>query len=1042
MKNTLVIIFQFILVQLLAQETPNWENTDIISINTEEPKASFHHYNGTSLEKRNEALENYRTLNGLWKFHWSSHPSERPKDFFMEEYNVANWDNITVPSNWQMKGYGYPIYTNIKYPFPKNAPYIPHNNNPVGSYKRNFTVNKDWLKKEIFVHFGAVNSAFYIWINGEKVGYSEGSKTPVEFNITKYAKKGKNTISIEVYRWCVGSYIEDQDFWRVSGIERDVYLYAAEKVYLKNFIAKPILDKHNYKDGQLSIDLFVKNNKRKKEKTVAKVSLWDGDRKIVSLDSLIVLSKKTTTKIQFKTGQLNIQSWSAENPKLYELRLTLNTLKGIQLDATKINIGFRTSEIKNGQLLVNGKPILIKGVNRHEHDPINGHVVTKASMLEDIKDFKRFNINAVRTSHYPNDPFWYKLCDQYGIYVIDEANIESHGYGYKQEETLAQDPRFKEMHLDRIQRMAMRDVNHPSIILWSMGNEAGNGDNFLTGYNWLKSFDETRPVHYERSDKGDYKARTTDVISWMYHAQENVMKSHFKFDDKKPLNEQRPFIWCEYSHAMGNSNGNFKDYWSWVREQPRVQGGFIWDWMDQGLQKKTDDGIVYYAYGGDFEPEGVYNDNNFCANGLIASDRKPHPAIYEVKKVHQNILFSKTDSNNYEIFNENFFINTSHLDFRTDLLENGKIVASKMISVPPILPQSTSQIVVNFDYLKEDSKEYFVNFYAVTKNKGQLLPKKHIVASEQFLIQDKKEPIAAKKSKVKVRSFVKDNTHTIKVAGITYIFNDADFGLQQIQKNSKNILLEPIKMSFWRAPTDNDFGAWNKPGAPYFNWRNAAEEKSLISMKKVSNKNGSVTLKYMYDYPLLNAKNKIIYSIKATGELKVTCEFITDSPTKLKYMPRYGMLLVLDKQYLNVNYYGRGPYENYIDRNSGSHIGSYQAKVEDFYTDYIRPQENGYRTDVRFAEFKNKTGKGVKFHADKVFSFSAHHNPLTDFDSGNEKSQRHTIDIKSKDKTWIYIDYMQMGVGGDNRWDKDALANDEYLIDPSKCKYSFSIQLF
>ena len=1043
MKYKLLLVLQIIPLILFAQKLPDWDNPKVISINSEEPRASFYHYNSESLKTNSGELNNCKSLNGVWKFHWSKKPEDRPQEFYQSDYDVSKWNIIDVPSNWQMKGYGYPIYTNIQYPFPKNAPHIPHKFNPVGSYRRDFQIDEDWLNKQVFIHFGAVNSAFYIWVNGKKVGYSEGSKTPVEFNLTNYIKKGKNTMAIEVYRWCSGSYLEDQDFWRLSGIERDVFLYATKKVHIQNVITSPTLDKTNYKNGEFFAKASVSNFDVEKREVVLELALWDGERKILHTQKEISIASGESIEAKFNANDLIIIPWSSEIPKLYRLEIKLKDPKGFQLDATKLNIGFRTSEVKNGQLLVNGQPILLKGVNRHEHDPVKGHVVSKQSMLEDIIDFKKNNINAVRTSHYPNDPYWYALCDKYGIYVIDEANIESHGYGYKLEETLANNPEFEEMHLNRIKRMVKRDVNHPSIIMWSMGNEAGTGSNFYKAYKWIKQYDSSRPVHYERSELGSgnriYKEQVSDVVSWMYHDQNDVMKQHFEIDDKKPLSNQRPFFWCEYSHAMGNSNGNFKDYWQWVRSHPRVQGGFVWDWMDQGLQKVGENGNTYYAYGGDFEPDGVYNDNNFCANGLIGSNREPHPALFEVKKVYQNIIFKKVSDTSYEIYNENFFKDSKDIEFKAVLIENGIPVETKTIEVV-VQPQQKKLVDVDFDFVRDSSKEYFINFYAVAKYNLPLVNKGDQLALEQFLLQ-KANVLKPKSGTNKVEYLNRGSDQIVKVSNVIYQFNNDNFGLQSILKDDKEFLLEPVKMSFWRAPIDNDFGAWSNPNSSYFNWREAAEKKNLLSSENFTNEDQSVSLKYIFYYPELKAKNSIVYTVKTNGELEVTCEFSPDTTDDLKYMPRYGMVFVLDKQYDTVEYYGRGPHENYIDRNSASLIGLYKNKVSDFYVPYIRPQENGYRTEVRHAIFKSEKREGIMFRSEGLFSFSAHHNPLSDFDPGNKKAQKHTIDIKPKNKTWLHIDYKQTGVGGDNSWDIRALANEEYQIKPENCQYTFNLKI-
>lgn len=1050
-KNIINLLLVVVSINLYSQNIPNWENPEVISVNTEPPRTSFDHFNQFNLDTSKDELQNYQLLNGLWKFHWVSKPDDRPVDFYKKDYNVSDWDTITVPSNWQMKGYGYSIYTNIKYPFPKNAPFIPHDNNPVGSYKKTFNLNPSWKDQKIYICFEAVNSAFYIWVNGKKIGYSEGSKTPVTFDITEHVSSGDNNLAVEVYRWCDGSYLEDQDFWRLSGIERDVYIYALEQVHLKDIKVNATLDTLTYSKGNLNVKVETESV-LKNENVILETVLLDDRKEMVSLKKKFRIDTSNIVSTSFSKKDLDILPWSAESPKLYTLQVILKDEKtGNQLDASKIRIGFRTSEVKNGNLLINGQPILIKGVNRHEHDPVNGHVVTKETMIEDIKDFKKYNINAVRTAHYPNDPLWYALCDEYGIYVVDEANIESHGYGYKKNETLAANPIFKKMHLDRIQRMVKRDFNHPSIIYWSLGNESGNGDNFLNAYNWLKDYDSSRPIHYERSGrpgKGNYQKRNTDIIGWMYAENSLVEKLHFLEDNKKSISGQRPFIWAEYAHAMGNSTGNFIDLWNWVRNNPRVQGGFIWDWMDQGLQKKTSEGEVYYGYGGDFEPEGVYNDKNFCANGLIGTNRIPHPGIFEVKKVYQNIQFKQINDFRYQIVNDNFFVNTDYVEFVAELIEDGVSVQNNKMVIPSIEPQKKYDIDINFEYDRDISKEYYINIYAMHKTGTKLLPKGYVIAKDQFLIQ---KPQATEKGdtvhKLKIKKNVKTNSYIISGSNFTYEFNAKSYGLQSIKWNDQEILLEPIEMCFWRAPTDNDFGAWsihkNPENKSYFNYRDAGKTFELVDFQRVEDKTikGRFRIEYKFYHPVIQSHNLITYTVNGDGVLDVFIKLLPDAPDKLEYLPRYGLRFAVDKKYNNVFYYGRGPFENYSDRNTAAFVGFYETKVSDFYVPYIRPQENGYRTDTRNLTLKSDDDKGISILGDTLFSFSAHYNPLEDFDAGNKKQQRHTIDIKPKNKVWIHIDYKQIGVGGNNSWSKKGLAKQKYRIDTNKCELGVSMNM-
>ncbi|MBB3699847.1 glycoside hydrolase family 2 TIM barrel-domain containing protein [Flammeovirga yaeyamensis] len=1026
-----------------AQEIPNWENPDVIRVNTEPTRSTFVHYQGDNTTQDQEQLANYIYLNGQWKFNWVPKPADRPADFYKTDFDVSQWKDIDVPSDWQMRGYGYPIYTNIIYPFPMDAPHIPHDNNPVGSYKRTFTVDDNWEDQQVFLHFAGVSSAFYVWVNGQQVGYAQGSKTAIEFDVTEYLKLGKNDIAVEVYRWCDGSYLEDQDFWRLSGIERDVYLYATPKTFIRDIKITSTLDTDTYTNGLLSYTIDVDNKSTKKAKGMSvEVTLKVKDQQTVYAQThTVALEKEELNKVSTENIDLKkVLPWSAETPNLYTMHIALKDKKGNVIDASKQSIGFKTTEVKNGQFLVNGQPVLIKGVNRHEHDPVNGHVVTKETMKQDIIDFKKYNINAVRTSHYPNDPYFYDLCDEYGIYVCDEANIESHGYGYKKSETLANSEMYKEQHLDRVRRMVKRDFNHPSVIYWSLGNEAGNGSNFKAAYDWIHEYDGSRLVHYERSEAID-KIRTTDILSYMYMPMKDANKKVIAKQNKLPLEEQRPFIWCEYSHAMGNSNGNFLDHWEWVRKNRIAQGGFIWDWQDQGLIGKDKDGTIYYQYGGDFEPEGVYNDNNFCANGVIGSDRTPHPAIEEIRHIYQNVHITQVEGNTFAIFNEQFFNDLSRLSISWSLLENGVKIKEGVLSNYNVAPQQTKNVAVDFDYNFDASKEYFVNFYV--KNNGQeaLLDQGFVMASNQVLMQSPQkiaQEVAGEKVEVENQ---KEGVTILSANGYTYTFDRREIGLASIVYQEKELLDERAKMNFWRAPTDNDFGAWNvdnrKEDAKYFEWRDLGSKGEITDVKV--EKGESVTITYVMNYPTIEATNTVVYTVTKDGSLSVNANFSPQAPDKLTFMPRYGITLAIGKEYANVMYYGRGPEENYQDRNNGSFVGLYKTTVDAMLVDYIRPQENGYRTDVRFVQWTNQEGKGLKIDATSTIGFSSLRNPISDFDPGNDKAQRHTIDIKPTNSIYICIDDKQMGVGGTNSWSKKGLALPKYRLNPAKCSLSFTL---
>ncbi|MDG2392957.1 MAG: glycoside hydrolase family 2 TIM barrel-domain containing protein, partial [Thalassotalea sp.] len=595
----------------ITEEADYWQDLSVFKVNTEQPRATFLPYDKADKVSSDDYASSpyYKLLNGNWKFNWSANPYSVPEDFFKPEYDVSSWDELPVPANWQMHGYDYPIYTNVEYPFPKNPPFMPEDDNPTGAYRTSFTLPADWDGQQVFLHFGGVNSGFYLYINGQEVGYSEGSKTAAEFNITNYLKSGDNVLAAKVIRHTDGSYLEDQDFWRVSGIERDVYLHTAPNTYIRDFFAKTTL-KNNYQDGVLNLAIIVANKDSVAQSLNVSVELTDANGKVVAMQtSSVDLAADSEQTINQVLNVENVASWSAEASNLYQLTITTEYNDDTPTQYIGEQIGFKTVELSNGQFLVNGKAILFKGVNRHEHDERTGHVVSREAMLADVKMLKENNINAVRTSHYPNDPYFYHLADKYGIYVIDEANIESHGFHYEQKDTPANNPEFEGMHLDRLKNMVERDKNHPSVTFWSMGNEAGDGINFVKGYDWIKQRDDSRLVKYERAERKSIYTKEDrphqDAVTWMYRQVKDLKKQYI---GKYP---NRPFFWAEYSHAMGNSNGNFKEYWDFVRSERQMQGGFIWDWMDQGLLQKNKDGIEYYAYGGDMGDAELPNSSNF-----------------------------------------------------------------------------------------------------------------------------------------------------------------------------------------------------------------------------------------------------------------------------------------------------------------------------------------------------------------------------------------------------------------------------------------------
>lgn len=1026
MKINLSLFILFTSLMSFSQAF-DWENPEVIEINKEAPHAYFISYDSEANAIKDELnSSHYKTLNGVWQFNWSENADKRNKTF--HELNSKDLKHkIPVPSNWEMQGFGYPFYANIIYPFPKNKPFVPPDYNPVGQYKRVFDIDASWADKEIYIHFGAVKCAFYLWVNGKKVGYSQGSKLPAEFNITSYVKEGKNEVAVEVYKFTDASYIEDIDFWRLAGIERDVFLHARPKLMLQDFFAKTTLDE-SFEKGLLDVSVNLKNISSKQAASVF-VKLYDGNNILYQSEQKHIVKKGEISSLDFKTSIDNVKAWSAETPNLYTLTISLKDDSNKLLECTSHQLGFRTVALKNGQLLINGQPILFKGVNRHEHDPKLGHVMTKEMMLKDVELMKKFNINAVRTSHYPDDPYWYKLCNKYGLYVIDEANIEAHGYGWIVNE-VARDPSYYKSITDRIQRLFYRDKNNPSVVIWSMGNETGTGQPFVDSYNWLKKMDDTRLVSYDRAevDPDFDHVRHTDIIGYMYAPIIDIKKEHL------PANPNRPFIWVEYAHSMGNSTGNLKELWDFVREEPRVQGGFIWDWVDQGITLKSDTGEEYWGYGGDFEPEGKRHSGAFCLNGLIFPDRTVQPELWEVKKQYQNIHMKLLDPKDltFEIYNENFFTNLSDFNLEWELLENGVKVSNGSLNIDgtPLSKQSISlkDNISNF----ETNREYIINFYWKLKEAKSLLEKNHEVAKDQFIIQKPKvasiEPNTFDVIKVEESN---NQIHISSGNNIVIKFDKSSGSLIAYEVNESNWLTAPLVLNTWRAPVDNDLGA--KMPEKSFNWKNI---ESNLEVKRVS-------LKKLPDNRIMVSTQKsnpdianffINYTIGDKGKIKV--QYVFERTGGKGLIPRMGMNLKLVSNKKDVSYYGRGPYENYPDRKTAAFLGVYKAPVEDFYVPYIRPQENGYRTDTRWLEVKDDKNNGLRFSSQQLLNFNINHYNNEDFELTG--TNRHTIDIMPRNHVNLNIDYKQMGVGGDTSWGQ--LPYQDYLITPEPMKYTFFIE--
>ena len=1181
---------------------------------------------------QNGESPNYLSLNGKWKFNFVENPAKRPIDFFLPGFDVSGWEEIPVPANWELQGFGYPIYVNQPYEWTENPdpPYVPHDFNPVGSYLKSFIIPKTWGNKKIFIHFGAVKSAFFIWINGEYVGFSKGSKTPAEWDITKFLKEGDNSVALQVYRWSDGSYLECQDFWRISGIERDVFLVARPQVYIGDFFAKSGLDK-DYKNGLFDLSVFISGKPEKKGKYSVSVKLLERDStEIVNLSNDLEFALDGA-KTEFNQTVINPLLWSAEAPNLYTLVISLQKGKKT-IESLAYKLGFRTSEIKNGQLLVNGKAVLLKGVNRHEHDPVTGHVISKESMIQDIQLMKQHNINTVRTSHYPNDPYWYDLCDKYGLYVIDEANIESHGMGYGAK-SLAKNFAWKDAHLDRVQRMVERDKNHPSVIIWSMGNEAGDGINFTACYQWLKEHDPSRPVHYERAGLG----QNTDIFCPMYASIDYIERYAQEI-------QTRPLILCEYSHAMGNSNGNLQDYWDVIESYDQLQGGCIWDWVDQGLLKTDEKGVEYFAYGGDYGPDDVPSDGNFCANGLVSADRTPHPALNEVKKVYQYVDFKLVDFKKgiIELTNKYNFINLDFTDLQYNLIEDGKTIIKELESSIDIEPGKSRTFELPFnDFHFEEGKEYLLNLSLITNKEISMIASGHTIASEQFILANdwRTEPLLTDNFTV-LQYAETDSVITVYSPNFQYEFNRMSGVISSFQYYKEELIRSGPDANFWRAPTDNDFG--NGMDKRCVLWKNASADNTIKHMSVFQSGKDEIIIKVLKN--LVEAKGEVFinYRILGNGDIMVSQRFkpypqperkrnyisnsslnfttqepffielsdpgieplseftihtrLTPSefsrknaiwvndlwaPGKLHYefrdgklcfflygsdyvyfdhdfkpgietditlvysaqqkqiwlfvndslsekkslseaalldlnglsyiggyehedrffkghfksialyskaltpeslkndtsarlyvefnfsfdrletdtifdisrkvyavlvekeilmaeLPRFGMELELPGEMLYLSWYGRGPFENYWDRNSAAYFGIYESTVSEQYFPYIRPQENGYKTDTRWLALQDENGAGLMFIGEPYFSFSALNYSIADLDQGSKENYRHTNDLVPNDFISLNIDYKQSGVGGDDSW--GAKAHPQYTLPYGEYEYSYIIR--
>lgn len=1016
----------------LAQTFTEWREPEINEFNRMPMHTDYFAYKEKSIamEGRKELSENYMSLNGRWNFNWVKDSDARPVGFWKRDYNDKGWDKIDVPAMWELNGYGEPLYSGVGYDWKlfygttrATPPNIPEENNYVGSYRKTFVIPASWVGKDIIACFGAVSSNLYLWVNGRYVGYSEDSKLAAEFDLTPFLHPGReNLIAFQVFRWCDGSYLEDQDYFRYHGVARDCYLYTRDKNRIEDIRVLPNLD-NKYEDGSLNVSMSVKGS------ISVRLELFDPKGK--KINETLLKGKKTL----FASFDVDSpEKWTAETPSLYTLVATTYDRSGVPAEVIPVKTGFRKIEIKDSQLLVNGRPILIKGVNRHEMDPDGGYVVSRQRMEQDVRLMKAFNINAVRTCHYPNDPYWYELCDKYGLYLVAEANLESHGMGFK-EKSLAHEPSYKKAHLERNRRNVARNFNHPSILLWSLGNECGNGENFVACYNWIKNEDPSRFVHFEQAyDTGS----TTDVYCPMYPPFSRCI-SYCENAEKK-----KPFIMCEYAHAMGNALGDFGKYWTLIRQYPKFQGGFIWDFADQSPRMTDEKGRMYYGYDGDF---GIYatGDFDYSVNGIFNPDRRPNPSAYEVRYFYQNIWVSPVNLRQGEIrvYNENFFRNLSAYRMEWTLLRNGMAETSGTETSLCVSPQDS--VLMKLDYTGhdfDDGAEWLLNIDFVQKNTEGMVESGQIVASAQLKITDVCSNTmnqfchVASNEKIEPLSLNSDNIKHIVVEGEKFVvrFRKSNGFIDLYEADGMKFLKQGayITPNFWRAPTSNDYGA--KLHQKYSAWKNP--DMRLVSLDSEQHDGCAVVIAH-YNISNVKAKLTIKYVIDPHGVITVTQSMKTDSTARVSPMFRFGMQLPMPATYERVEYYGRGPWENYINRNSSARLGLYNQSVDEQFFPYVRPQENGTKTDIRYMTLLNSSGSGLKVVSEAPFSASALHHSIESLDEGWQKENGHSSLIEKQDITNLLIDKVQMGQAIIDSW--GAIPEAESMVKYGDYDFTFML---
>ena len=1037
MRNIL-LIFALLCLTLTARaegDTPYWEQPEIYAINKLPARASLTPYRTTEEALRRAESELVLSLNGEWRFWWTATPDEAPVGFEAEGYDDSKWNTIPVPGNWEIEGYGYPIYTNVNYPHPKNPPYIPHSDNPTGCYRKTFTLPEGWDSRRTILHFESGLAAKYIRVKGSEVGYSEGTKTAVEFDITPYLRKGDNSIAIKGLRWADGSYLEDQDFWRLSGFDRGIKLYSVDHARIADAHVVADLDE-TYKVGLYNAAVSLQNAKNETFKGIVELSVLKTrydyakrelkcEKSVATFTKAVTIGAESSLDVDFTRKIGNIAPWSHERPTLYTTLITLKDLKGNIVESTACNTGFRKVEIRDGVLMLNGKPLLINGVNIHEHNPATGHVVNTDLMLRDIDLMKQHNINAVRTSHYPQPTEWYDLCDIHGIMLVDEANIECHGCGTGWHESYPEfhpshREEWKATHHDRVRSMVERDKNHPSVIIWSMGNESSDGDVYGEMYEWIHERDKTRPVQLEQG----YGGKHTDIICPMY-------SPFSELERYASRSLSKPYIMCEYAHAMGNATGNLREFYDIINSSPHLQGGFIWDWVDQGIDATGRDGRHYWAYGGDFGAHMYPHDENFCCNGLVLPDRTPHPGLMEVKKVYQDIEFEYAEGK-LRIINNFNFNDLSQYSFSYTLRCEGRIVEQRALQMPQCLAGQSVELSLTLPAM-EQGKEHTLELAASTMMQDLTRPgtlQNRVMATEQFVVQPYDFTHTLPAGTIEIDEG--DGWLAAYAKGCGVLFNTSTGALSRYVSGNRDLMSQLPEPWFWRAPTDTDWGAGFQRTANV--WRTNRRKALGATVEKYDDRVVVKAKYYLVDAP---SEYTLTYTFMADGALKVEAEWVRQGEY-VPELPRFGMRMALPQSYTNFTFYGRGPWENYADRNESSFIGLWEQSTSEQLFPYVRPQESGNKTDVRYLELTNDCGIGIRIEGLQPLSVSAMPYRSEDLDPGLTKKQMHYSDIEPRREVILHVDLAQRGLGGDDAW--GAQPHDKYRLTAESYSYGYIIR--